>query len=335
MSRWLVTQGDRQFSAADLAELKGLATQGKLGAGDMIQPPGASDWLYASELPELQGVLKRARPDDDDLPARKGLPVAPFAVVAALVIAGAGWFGWRSFVQIQSSSLEILGEDGLALTEMLVTGDPAPLYAAPEVGGAPAGQLSKNEKVQLLAKRGPMYQVKDTTGREGWVTAESVIPGYFFADQKVREDYDPVYNPDRYLVVKNASWMQLPDDEKKNVTVFSFLLQNKSKFEMTDIVVRATIRDKNDKVLEQKEITLDGGVARYSGAMVGTLQPDPKDKAGTSRLMTSDAFNALLKTDPDLQLRWSDGIEVPMTGGDFHEATIDIVQVRAVARKLE
>jgi hypothetical protein len=51
--------------------------------------------------------------------------------------------------------------------------------------------------------------------------------------------------------------------------------------------------------------------------------------------MTSDAFNALLKTDPDLQLRWSDGIEVPMTGGDFHEATIDIVQVRAVARKLE
>ena len=51
MARWLVTQGDQQFSAQDLAELKEIAKSGKVGPGDMVQPPGATDWLYASELP--------------------------------------------------------------------------------------------------------------------------------------------------------------------------------------------------------------------------------------------------------------------------------------------
>ena len=70
MSRWLVTQGDRQFSVEDLGELKKLAQSGKLSGGDMVQPPGATDWLYAAELPELKGLLSSTarRKDDDDEP---------------------------------------------------------------------------------------------------------------------------------------------------------------------------------------------------------------------------------------------------------------------------
>ena len=68
MSRWLVTKGDHQFSASDLNELKELAKSGRIGAGDMVQPPSASDWLYASEVPELAELFGDDADDvDDDL----------------------------------------------------------------------------------------------------------------------------------------------------------------------------------------------------------------------------------------------------------------------------
>src|SRR6185503_12702227 len=88
MARWLVTQGDRQFSAQDLAELKELAASGKVGPGDMVQPPGATDWLYASELPELKGLLRQSQhsPYDDDAP--KAGSGAGSAVVMAILAAG-------------------------------------------------------------------------------------------------------------------------------------------------------------------------------------------------------------------------------------------------------
>ena len=65
MSRWLVTQGDHQFSAADLTELKQLAQSGSVGPGDMVQPPGTSDWLYASEIPELDALFGDSKDDDE------------------------------------------------------------------------------------------------------------------------------------------------------------------------------------------------------------------------------------------------------------------------------
>ncbi|MBT3221829.1 MAG: hypothetical protein HN348_22350, partial [Proteobacteria bacterium] len=58
MGQWLVTANDSQFSVDGLAELQALAKKGELKAGDMIQPPGATDWVYASEVAELKGVLQ-------------------------------------------------------------------------------------------------------------------------------------------------------------------------------------------------------------------------------------------------------------------------------------
>ncbi len=336
MARWLVTQRDRQFTAKDLAELKGLAQKGEIGPGDLIQPPGASDWLYAIELPELKGLVKRdPNAYDDDLDTKKGIPTGVLAVIALLITAGGGYFMYDYAQKLQEVDLELLGEQGLQLTEMLVTADAgANLYSGPE-GDATSGTVAKNEKIQLLAKRGDRYQIRSAGGQEGWVMVDDVIPAYYFADKDTRKDYDPIYNPDNYVFVKNASWMQLPNQRKDNVTVFEFLLQNKSKFDMTDVVILATIKDKNDKVLETKEVALEGTINRFDGTMVGTLQPDRKDKDGVPRLMTTSSFNELAKDDEDLRLRWSSGIEVQMESEGFVEANIDLLQIRAVPRQLD
>lgn len=337
MAAWLVTQGDRQFSAKDLAELKQLASEGKIGPGDMIQPPGASDWLYATELPELKGLLDESAGalDDDFAMPKKGLPTGVLAVVALAIIGGGGYFMYDYAQKIQAADLELLGDAGLDLTEMLVTADPAPLYAEPDGNAATVSSVPKNQKVQLLAKRGEFYNIRTEAGQEGWVKTIDVVAAYFFADKETRQDYDPIYNPDHYLFVKNSSWMQLPDQKRENTTIFSFLLQNKSKFEMTDIVLVATIKDKGGKVLEKKEIPIEGSISRYSGSMVGTLDPDPKDKEGSARMMTNESFSKLAEEDPELQLRWSDGVTVAMESKGFVEANIDLLQVRAVPKKLD
>jgi len=340
MARWLVTQRDRQFTAADLAELKELAQGGRIGPGDLIQPPGASDWLYAIELPELKGLVKRdlSAADDDLDGVRKGVPTGVLVAAALLITAGGGYFMYDYANKIQDTNLELLGEEGLKLTEMLVTApDGAPLSGKPDGSGGAVGTAEKNSTVQLVAKRGDRYQVRTETGAEGWVTVDDVIPAYFFADKDTRKDYDPIYNPDHYVLVKNASWMQLPDQRSENITVFEFLLQNKSKFDMTDIILLATIKDKRDNILETKEVVIEGTVGRYDGTMVGSLQPDKDDKDGETRLMTTSYFRELAKADPEaeLEMRWASGIEVTMESEGFVEANIDLLQIRAMARQLE
>ena len=123
MAGWLVTQGDRQFKAADLGELKRMAASGSLGPGDMVQPPGASDWLYASELDELKELFPdmsgSAIDDDWELPQRSRTP----AIVVLAIMAIAGTVGMYKFMQERPTQedLELLNPNGLQLNEMLVT----------------------------------------------------------------------------------------------------------------------------------------------------------------------------------------------------------------------
>ena len=341
MARWLVTQGDRQFSAQDLRELQQLARDGRLGPGDMVQPPGASDWLYATELPELKGLFQDTSGGlDDDLDYKpRSLPQVPLAIALLLLIIGGGYMANHYANQIpDAADLELLGESGLALTEMLITADPANLRAKPEEGASTVGSVAKDSKVQLIAKRGDYYHIKSDSG-EGWVGVMDVVPAYLFADARTREDYDPIYNPDRYVFVKNSSWMQLPNQQEKNTTLFQFLLQNKSKFEMTDLVLIATIKDKNDRILEGVEIPIEGSIAPYSSVEVGTLMPEELDDptAGLlgGRMMTTRLFTELAEDEPDLSLRWSVGVEVQMDSEGFVEANIDLLELRAIPKKLD
>jgi hypothetical protein len=338
MARWLVTRGDHQFSAADLSELKTLAQSGQVGPGDMVQPPGTADWLYASELPELAEHFdgdNEVEDIDDDWNTSKSWSRTPIVVVL-LAIVGVGIVGMWNFGQKMPSheDLEILGgTTGMKLTEMIVS-NATSIQAKPTEGGTPTGSIAKDDTVQLLGKRGSWYEIRNAAGAQGYVKANTVVPAYYFADSETRQSYDPVYNPDRYVFVKNSSWMQLPDQREENITMFQFLLQNKSKFAMTDIKLLATIKDKNDQVIETQEIAISGPIPAHDGVMVGTLMPAKDDPEGEPRMMTTSMLERLAEKDESLMSRWSDGVELQMTSEGFVEANIDLLQVRAIAKEL-
>jgi hypothetical protein len=337
MSRWLVTQGDHQFSAKDLNELKELAKSGRVGAGDMVQPPGASDWLYASEVPELAVLFPSdggGEDDDLDWDMPKNRSRTPLAVLLLGIVAFGGYGMWDYGQKLPDhQDLGIIGgKTGMTLTEMIASSD-VTIRSTPDAQGQGVGSVAKDSIVKLLGKRGDWYQIQNESGAQGYVETNTVVPAYYFADAETRQSHDPVYNPDRYVFVKNSSWMQLPDQREENVTIFQFLLQNKSKFGMTAIKLLATIKDKNDRVIETKEIAIEGNIPAFDGAMVGTLKPAADDLEGAPRLMTTTYFDVLLKADETLMSRWSDGVEVAMESEGFVEANIDLLQVRAIPEK--
>ena len=150
----------------------------------MIQPPGASDWLYASELPELNGLLQASSAgldDDLDIP-RRGAPTGVIAILLLAIAAGGGYAMYHFGTQLQETNLDVLSE--VTLSEMLVTADSATIRKEPESGAAGVGAVEKNAKVQLIAKRRGFYRVRSAGGAEGWVGVDEVVPAYYFTDSE-------------------------------------------------------------------------------------------------------------------------------------------------------
>jgi hypothetical protein len=332
MSRWLIHRNDTHTAVDSVDALRALAKRGELGPGDMIQPPGAADWLYASEIDTLADVLRPGAVDDDDAPARGALLTPALMGLLAVVFGGVILFGagaiyWMA-TQIPAGATQIIGDGALNYSQVVATRD-TPLLGAPEARAATARNLAKDEAVELLAKRGDFYKVRLADGAEGWVALADVLPTYRLGGGEVQAEMDPLFNPDRYLVVQNASWLQL-DRKNEQLTVFQFMLKNQSRYPMTDLVLLASIKDSRGTVVERVEIPIEGEVPAWSTGMVGTLAPDAKDKGGARRLLTSAAFEDLVEGDPDLHLRHSAGVEVVMQTPEFTEASIDLLQVRAI-----
>ena len=153
MARWRVAQGKQQFTAEDLAELQRYAREGKVGPGDMVQPPGAADWLYASELPELKTHFRGADDLDHGPPRRSGGPSAILILLLLLGIGGAAYGVYYYALTIpKASDLDMLGDKGLKLEEMLVTSvGGATLRDKAEDSGAGTVTAPKDSKVKLLA----------------------------------------------------------------------------------------------------------------------------------------------------------------------------------------
>ena len=129
MAQWLVTQGDNQFPVDGIPELKKLAEAGKLRLGDLIQPPGASDWVYAAEVPGLAALLPEDE-DDDDVSyspgrgaavATAGVMILGLLTVTLVSLGGVFYFAQ----QVTGGEQQLLGEGGLSFTCLLYT-SPSP-----------------------------------------------------------------------------------------------------------------------------------------------------------------------------------------------------------------
>ncbi|MSP55171.1 MAG: hypothetical protein EXR69_06140 [Myxococcales bacterium] len=330
MSRWMINASGHQFSAATIDELKKLAKDGKFSGGDILQPPGAAEWIYALELPELKTVLREEYAEPD---AASGMgTVTRWALAGVLAMAAAGaWVYAYGLSQDMPDpdDLELIGgKSGLKYTEVLVTGDPAGVFAS-EGGGAQAGTLPKNSRADLLGKRGDWYRVR-AGATEGYVRITDVIPAYFFADGPTQDKYKPLYYPDQFVTVVNSSWSLVPGNGNKNVTNFIFMLGNSSTFGMTDVRLKATIKDKDGKELEVKEVPVEGLIKPNSSTMIGTLAPDPKDRASVQRVLTEAMFTEMMAVDPKVVDRWVEGVDIKLDSVGFDGATITVAEVRAV-----
>lgn len=334
MARWLVTRNDTQFAVGGIGELRELARAGQLAAGDMVQPPGTTGWMYASEIAELRDVLQSGAgvmDDADSGSSRSGSSMIN-VIIALLLIAATIYGGMRiyhNFGSIPDPNAKPDLHARLRYSEMVVTVPNARLRAEPKADSSPVVDVAKDSVLDLLAKRGEFYKARNKDGKEGWIELQSVLPMYLLGGGEVRKEKDPLYNPDRYLDVANASWMQLPEAKDKKVTVFSFLLENESRYDMTDLVMVARIKDSKGHELDQVEFRVEGLVPASADTMVGTIV-DPKTKE--KRLITQVSFAEMAAADPKLQLEYNEGVEVRMEREDFNEASIDIVEVRAIPK---
>jgi hypothetical protein len=337
MGQWLVNQRDNQFGVSGLDELRQLATDSKLWPGDMIQPDGASDWIYAVEIPELKDVLPK-QDDDDDFEFRKrGIPRwligGVFAIISVCGFSLMGYF----YTQLPAGPSSLLGEGGtFAYTEMLAT-SASPLRETPAPNGKPVVTLQKDQTLDLLAKRDRYYKARTKGGEEGWISIDEVVAMYEYAGADVREKYDPLYNPDQYVLLQNASWLMI-EAEGNDVTQFSFMLNNDSQFIMTDLVLEAIIKDSKGTVVGTKEFKIEGVLEPKSTSFVGTLNPDEKDVKAANRageeppmpkLMTETTFEEVVKENEELYLRWVASVNVQLEE-DFTGAEVRIVELRAV-----
>lgn len=350
-TQWNVTQGDNQFVVTGgLAELRTLARRGDLGPGDMLQPPGSVDWLYASEVPELQQIFAKHQQVDDEAEEAAGpnylligIAGAVAVVLVLVVLVGGGvavYFGSR----MTEGSGAMIGDGGLSYSQMIVTSAGAGLRGEPAEGASLQTPVAKDEILELLAKRGTFYKARTSAGAEGWIPMNQVLPMYQLGGAEVKDEFDPLYNPDRYVEVSNARWIQLPAEnptkpgELSNATVFILAVSNASKYPMTDLRIMATIKDPQGHELEKVEVAVEGEIPPMSETMIGSLQSEEAAKAKgkrpvdapPARIITTSSFESMAAEDPELQLRWMDGFEVEMKTQEFTNAKLDVVELRAV-----
>ena len=235
----------------------------------------------------------------------------------------------RTWDMPDPNDLELIGgKSVLQYTELLVTADPAPLFAW--VGGnSEVGTLAKNSRANLLGKRGDWYHLS-AAGVEGYAHLTDVIPASFFADPAAELKFKPLYYPDQFVTVVNSSWSLVHENGNTSITNFIFMVGNDSQFGMTDLKLKASIKDKDGKVLEEKEFIVEGAIKPRSSTMIGSLKADKKDKTAVDRVMTEALFTEMMATDRKLVDRWVEGVDIKLESEGFDGATISVAEVRAV-----
>ncbi|MEN9786016.1 MAG: hypothetical protein RLZZ299_1280 [Pseudomonadota bacterium] len=311
MSRWMVNARGEQRSAENMDELRRLAREGVIEAGDLLQPPGARDWLYVAEVPELAGDVRAPVAAPTPASGRGGSVLAAVMGVAAIAV-----WAWaisvRASIPAEGSVRLRGGADGLKDEQALVTVEGAQLTAEPGAG-TPVATLGRADVVTLLDKRGLSWQVRagETTG---WIDAAKIIPGWYFGDEKVYAVHNPLFNPGQYVTVANGGATSGPESPAGTAN-FTFLLSNTSTYEMNGLKLGITLKDPAGAVLETRELAIEGSVPAGANTMVGTLKPSKTAPPTEGSVMTNAAYEKVLLTDTKASDRWMDGAQLPIPAG--------------------
>jgi len=325
---WLVTRNDNQFTVDGLSDLKAMAVRGDLSGADMVRAPDWDEWRYAAEVPQLAALLPSDDADDFDYKPKSGNGlkiVLAGALFSALV--GGSVVAYQQYQNIPTGDEALFGEGGIAYTQMLVTSPVALLRAEPSASSGTGPTVEKDQVLELLAKRGEWYKARTSTGQEGWLSVEEVIPTYRFGGMEVMDKFDPLYNPDKYVEMANASWVQLPEARNERITVFQLMFRNNSAYPMTDLVVRTTIKDAQGHELEVHEFPVEGTLPPGTATALGTIKPQGDE---ARRVVTSSYLEKLASENPDIASRYEAGVEVELKSDKISNAVPEIVELRAI-----
>ena len=257
MSQWRITRGDEQFVAKDIAELKIWAASGKIKPDDLLLRPGSSDWSYAAETAELQGLLRGGTGDgltEDDFQKQRSERTLRQIV---LIMAGIGVviaFGVMIMVAMNppdpgDKNLKT-GTYAIDARDALVTHACA-LRSGPSASSSAVTNLEKDSRIRLEAKHDDWYEVSTQSNHTGYVALDDIIPGYYLAKAE-HGKWDPIYNPELYLDVNMNDWQVVMDEFKpqdtEHLTLLSMTIANTCNYDMEDIVFHVHFWDPVEKV---------------------------------------------------------------------------------------
>ncbi|MEE2828282.1 MAG: SH3 domain-containing protein [Myxococcota bacterium] len=256
-SPWRITRGDQQFTVKDVAQLKLMAVSGKIESSDLVQTPGGTEWLYATEVSELSGLLKAkvTSVDDDDLTMSKGNAgfwrlVTGLLTVAVLFTSFFGLYLMYTHRADPESTKLFGGVEGeLKPREALAT-ETAALLGQPDSSAQDLGVVPKDSRVQLIDRQGDFFKITTAAGETGWVGTTQVAPGYLF-DQEAHSRWDPYFYPTTYLMVRPLSWTNRDEEDKpQTLTDMLYALENPTAFGVSNIVVEMVFLDGNEKQVD-------------------------------------------------------------------------------------
>jgi hypothetical protein len=261
---WRITRGDLQFTVKDVAELKIMAVGGKIHPGDLVQPPGSGEWLYATEVQELTGLIKDRLHEvaaDVDKRARRNRSLRRVAFVfALLVFGGTGVAAWQMRQTIEKRNqapLPLIGdaEGQLGPLEGLTT-EYATLLSQPDGRSSQVGEVKKDQVVQLIRKMGDFFEVQTADGKTGWLGTTQVVQGYLFS-RDLHAQYDPLFNPHKYLELGNYAWTpRMEPGKPETLTDMMFTLVNPTDYGMADVVLKLTFFDGSNQQIDTRDFAV-------------------------------------------------------------------------------
>ena len=265
MTQWRITRGDEQYVAKDLAELKIWAANGKVKPDDLLQRPGDTEWEYAAESKELDGLLGQGRsdgPTEEDF-ARQRSERTLRSIV--LLVTGIGVIiAFAVVIRVAMNPPDPEDKDlktgtfAVAARDALITGNCA-LRRSPDTRSAAVANLEKDARVYLVGKHGDWYEVQTSDGQQGFVVLDDLLPGYYLAKDEHKK-WDPYFNPDIYLSVSLNDWQVVMDEYKpqdvEHLTLLSMTIANTCQYDMEHIVLLVHFWDPINE-LRAEEVTLE------------------------------------------------------------------------------